>query len=258
MTIQVPRILGRALRLFQNLRVVDQRKLYLLWEQHHLQQVFSRFDVDCIFDVGANYGQHAEMLRQCTGFRGLIISFEPIPAAAAALRLKATRDPMWDIQEIALSSRDGEQSFNLMNDSEFSSLSTPKADESTLFSYKNAVQRSVIVKTEKLQTAYSRLQEKYGFERPFLKLDTQGFDAEIISHAREVMPRFIGLQSELAVTRLYESSIDFREALNLYESCGFKLSAFVPNNAGHFPRLIETDCIMIRSDLMSQPAPVGG
>lgn len=243
-------IFGRALRLFRNLRIVDQRKLYLLWEQNHLRQIFERFDVDCVFDIGANYGQHAEMLRRHTGFRGLIVSFEPIPEAAAVLREKAAHDPMWDIQEIAVSSHDGQQSFNLMNDSEFSSLSAPKTDGPALFTYKNAVQRSVVVKTERLQTAYSTLQTKYGFQRPFLKLDTQGFDAEIISHSREVLSRFVGLQSELAVTRLYESSIDFRDALNLYESCGFKLSAFVPNNAGHFPLLVETDCIMIRSDLM--------
>ena len=242
--------LDKSLRFFQNLRLVDQRQLYRLWEQNHLRQVFERYDVDCVFDVGANYGQHAEMLRKHTGFRGLIISFEPTPEAAAVLRQKAARDPKWVIQEMAISTHDGEQTFNLMNDSEFSSLSAPKTDETSLFGYKNSVRRSVIVKTETLQTALTRLQSKYGFERPFLKLDTQGFDVEIVSHAKNEMSRFVGLQSELAVTRLYESSVDFREALTLYESCGFKLSAFVPNNAGHFPVLLETDCIMIRSDLV--------
>ncbi len=245
----VVRTIGKGLRFLQNLRLVDQRKLYRLWEENHLRQVFERYDVDCVFDVGANYGQHAEMLRRRIGFRGLIISFEPTPEAAAVLREKAARDPKWVIQEMAVSTHDGEQTFNLMNDSEFSSLSAPKTDETSFFGYKNSVRRSVIVKTESLKTALARLQSQYGFERPFLKLDTQGFDVEIVSHAKNDMPRFVGLQSELAVTRLYESSVDFREALTLYESCGFKLSAFVPNNAGHFPILLETDCIMIRSDL---------
>ena len=231
----------RGLRFLRNLRFVDQRKVHHLWEQNHLRQVFERYEVDCVFDIGANYGQYAEMLRRRAGYRGLIVSFEPIPEAAAALRKKASRDPNWVIQEIAVSSHDGEKTFNLMNDSQFSSLSAPQADESSLFSYKNAVNRTVSVKTEKLQNAFSRLHGTYGFERPFLKLDTQGFDVEIVSHARDVMPRFVGLQSELAVTRLYESSVDFRAAITLYESCGFKMSAFVPNNAGHFPVLVETD-----------------
>ena len=246
----------RGLRFLQNLRLVDQRKLYHLWEQNHLRQVFERYEVDCVFDIGANYGQYAEMLRRRVGFRGRIISFEPIPEAAAALRAKAAGDPNWLIQEMAVSSHDGEQVFNLMNDSEFSSLSRPKADDSLLFGYKNAVNRTVSVKTEKLQTAYLRLHGTYGFKRPFLKLDTQGFDVEIISHARDMLSSFVGLQSELAVTPLYESSVDFRDAITLYESCGFKMSAFVPNNAGHFPVLVETDCIMIRSDLTNPAGEV--
>jgi hypothetical protein len=44
--------------------------------------------------------------------------------------------------------------------------------------------------------------------------------------------------------------VDFRSAITLYEECGFHLSAFVPNNVGHFPQLIETDCIMVRDDLI--------
>lgn len=67
------------------------------------------------------------------------------------------------------------------------------------------------------------------------------------------MGRFVGLQSELAIRKLYASSTDYREALSYYESLGFSLSAFVPNNAGHFPLMIETDCIMIR-----EPNPGAG
>ena len=38
------------------------------------------------------------------------------------------------------------------------------------------------------------------------------------------------------------------EALSFFSNHGFELSAFVPNNYGHFPSLIETDCIMFRRD----------
>ena len=65
-----------------------------------------------------------------------------------------------------------------------------------------------------------------------------------------MLKSFIGIQSELAVQKLYDHSMDFRDAISTYESYGFSLSAFVPNNAGHFPRLIETDCVMIRNDLI--------
>lgn len=243
--------LFRAIKVLRNLRVFDQRKLYILWEQNHLRKIFERFNVDCVFDIGANHGQHAEMLRQRVGFKGLIISFEPGPEAIAVLRRKALNDPLWRIEEMAVSTHDGEQTFNIMNDSEFSSLSSPKNDETTLFNHKNTVKQTFKVKTENLKTALSRLEKEYKFQRPFLKLDTQGFDVEIISAAKDIMQKFIGLQSELAIKRLYQTSVDFRIALDIYESCGFKLSAFIPNNAGHFPVLVETDCIMLRADLLA-------
>ena len=68
---------------------------------------------------------------------------------------------------------------------------------------------------------------------------------------KEVAFHFVGLQSELAIKRIYERSLDFREALTFYQSLGFELSALIPNNAGHFPVLIEIDCIMGRKDILA-------
>ncbi len=63
-----------------------------------------------------------------------------------------------------------------------------------------------------------------------------------------MLREFIGLQSELSIKRLYADTPDFVEALAYYRSQGFELSAFVPNNLGHFPVLLETDCIMYRAN----------
>lgn len=231
-------------------RLISLRKLHSVWEQQHLKKVLSHYQVDCVFDVGANYGQYAQMLRRKAKYKGLIVSFEPIPAAASVLREMSAKDPMWIIEECALSSKNGEQVFNIMSNSQFSSLSEPNHEDIDLFKKMNEVSREVIVKTEMLDNAYDRLQKRYRFARPFLKMDTQGFDVEIVSHSQSTVQKFIGLQSELAVNKIYKDSVDFREAITIYEQCGFSLSAFVPNNAGHFPRLIETDCIMVRNDLL--------
>lgn len=251
----IPNALKYYYRKFSNYRLIDQRELYKLWEENHLRRLFSHYNVDCVFDVGANYGQYAEMLRNQVGFKGLIISFEPIPAAAAALREKAKGDPKWIVEEQALASHDGEQSLNIMSNSQFTSLSTPRHDEVDIFRNLNKVEKSVTVKTETLITAYHRLKEAHNFQRPFLKMDTQGYDVEIVMHSKPILKEFIGLQSELAVKKIYQNSVDFREALTIYEDCGFALSAFVPNNAGHFPQLIEIDCIMIREDLLLKRVP---
>lgn len=241
-------------RVLKNLRIVDQRKLYLLWERSCLHGVISHCGVDCVFDVGANYGQYARMLRDKVGYKGLIVSFEPVPEAAASLRKQAAGDPNWQVEEMAVAKADGALDFNVMSDSQFSSLSTPRHDEIDLFRYKNSVKRVVTVKTENLATTFARLQAQHGFQAPFLKMDTQGFDVEIVSHAKDTVRRFVGLQSEMAIKKIYTDSVDFRQAISLYEECGFEMCAFVPNNFGYFPRMVESDCIMIRKDLMVKPA----
>ena len=124
-----------------------------------------------------------------------------------------------------------------------------------IFVNMNKVRKELSVNSETLFNAYTRLQKEHGFKKPFLKMDTQGYDVLVLKHGEEIIHNFIGLQSELAVNKLYKDSIDYREAITKYEQYGFSLSAFVPNNEGHFPRLIEIDCIMVRNDLLyTKPA----
>lgn len=246
------RLVPKALRRLapwnaRHLRVVDMRWLPPLWEQRCLARAFEMFDVDCVFDVGANYGQYATMLRRDVGYRGRIVSFEPIPAAVEKLRELSKNDPNWHIEAIALSDRDGEQTFHVMDDSEMSSLADRSDDRAIRGP---GAGHDVVVRTETLSHALARLRAEYGFRRPFLKLDTQGYDVRIVEASADSMREFVGLQSELAVRKIYTTSVDYKDAIAAYERLGFTLSALVPNNAGHFPLLVEIDCIMTRSDLV--------
>lgn len=215
------------------------------WEQIQLRKVIEHFNVDCIFDVGANDGQYATMLREKIGFQGTIVSFEPIPKAAQKVRELSKNDPNWIVKELALSKNDGEQEFHIMSGSQFSSLSKPKHDEVDLFKEKNSISQSISVVTRKLSSVYDELKQELQFQTPFLKLDTQGYDVEIVTNGQPSITQFVGLQSELAIKKIYESSVDYRKAIETYESLGFSLCAFVPNNRGHFPLLVELDCIML-------------
>lgn len=243
---------ARAIKKLGRLRVVDTRELHVLHEQIHLGRLLDLLKVDCVFDVGANYGQYATMLRNDVGFRGLIISFEPIPRAAEHIRHLSNGDPRWRVEQLALSESSGNEEFHIMESTEFSSLGLPSHAEVNLFKDKNRVAETITVSTETLSSAFRRLTKEYQFVRPFLKLDTQGYDVEVLKSGQEVVQQFVGLQSELAMKKIYDRSVDFREAISFYESLGFELSAFVPNNSGHFPMLVEMDCIMVRRDLLSE------
>ena len=149
------------------------------------------------------------------------------------------------MEEVALDETSGEGVFNVMQNDQFSSLGTPDHTSVDLFREANKAASQIRVRKDTLEGAYRRLQRQFHFNRPFLKMDTQGFDVRVLSGGRSIAGEFVGLQSELAVMRIYMEAVSFRDAIEFYEQLGFELSAFVPNNAGHFPLLVEMDCIMI-------------
>lgn len=246
------RPLRRSFREARHLRLIHADRLYQLFEQKTLAQLFSLLNVDCVFDIGANAGQYATMLRKQVGYRGFIISCEPVPHLAELVNTIAARDDRWYVEDVAIASTDGTAVFNIMKQDQFSSLGTPLHAEAFGLEGCNAISDQVTVRTETLCSLYDRFRRRLGFHNPFLKLDTQGLDVAIVRAADDCIRQFVGLQSELAVKRLYSESIDFRDAIALYVAQGFELTALVPNNEGHFPRLLEIDCIMTRRDLWAK------
>jgi FkbM family methyltransferase len=230
--------------------VIPPAELYQSPERLHLTRLFRYLGVDCVFDVGANVGQYATMLRDRIGYRGDIVSYEPNPEVAASLRKNASNDPKWHVETLALDCEAGPGAFNIMAGSEYSSLLKPAADQPSLFGEDNRVIKEIEVTRATLAGELTRWQAKLGFRHPFLKLDTQGNDAAVIEGAKESLTAFVGVQSELAIRGLYEGAPGYSQALSLLRSRGFVLSALVPNNAGHFPVLVEIDCIVVREDLL--------
>jgi hypothetical protein len=71
------------------------------------------------------------------------------------------------------------------------------------------------VRGEPLDTALRRLQAQYGFSRPFLILDTQGFDVRFVRAGASVIGEFVGLRSEPAIARLYADFVEFSASADL-------------------------------------------
>ena len=234
----------------KNTRLHDKRTEYQLQEISVLKKIVDAFSVDCVFDIGANQGQYGRMLRTNVGFLGTIISVEPNPETFCALRSNSKFDKKWRSENIGLAAHDGEQCLSIMAGHQFTSLSEPLGTNISTVSGLNTVKKKINVPVKTLKTFYLEAKRVSHFTRPFLKMDTQGYDSVIVQSAGETIRQFIGIQTELSFVRLYSDSIPFHKSFDLYRRLGFTLCAIVPNNAGHFPYLIEQDAIFLNDDFL--------
>jgi hypothetical protein len=59
---------------------------------------------------------------------------------------------------------------------------------------------------------------------------------------------FVGMQSEVALMRIYEGMPRLPEALALYEDSGFEVTALYPvSRESDTARVLEFDCVMVRA-----------
>ena len=95
-----------------------------------------------------------------------------------------------------------------------------------------------------------------GVRRPFLKLDTQGYDLSVIQGADQSLRSIAVLQVELSVIPIYEGMPTYLETIASLNALGFSLSNLFPVAMDSEGRLIEFDCVMIRPEMA--PVSDGG
>jgi FkbM family methyltransferase len=228
-------------------RLVQPWRQHRLHEEELLARMLTELRVDCVFDVGANDGQFATMLRDFCHYEGQIISFEPTPDVFARLQRTAAADPLWRVEQLALGSHDGTSIFEIHHARQGSSF-LPVAETDAHLSG-NAIVSKVEVKVARLDTVYAGFRERFGIKRPYLKMDTQGFDLQVFLGGASVMNEFVGLQSELSIVPFYEGAPSWLDSLNQYQKAGFVLTSFLPNNDASGLRLREMDCVMCRPNI---------
>ncbi len=225
-------------------------KVHQYPEVQALRRFLSHFAVDCMFDVGANRGQYAQMVRAYARYSGTILSFEPNPVVFTELQRNARGDSRWHVFNLALSDFDGQASFNIMAADQFSSLKTPSDAQDDIFASRNVVAHTVQMECRRLSSLLPALVAEHGFSRPFLKMDTQGHDLSVCEGADDLLGQFLGVQTELGVRPIYEDGTSYRTMIDWLEARGFVPNAFFANNKGHFPRLVEMDGIFVNRTLV--------
>lgn len=201
--------------------------------------------INCVIDVGANKGQFALSLRK-SGYRGRIISFEPIEECFNTLVEKGSDDLLWNAHRMALGTETGEIEINVGNTTEFSSILPASDYGEDQFGDDITPVRVEKVPIERLDVIWPKLWQTDEEPRLLLKMDTQGFDLHVFAGAEGILDRVWALQSELSVNELYEGMPDYMEALQVYRQSGFELVATNPIVSKDDMILIEFDCLMGR------------
>ncbi|MEM9706357.1 MAG: FkbM family methyltransferase, partial [Pseudomonadota bacterium] len=155
--------LNALTRQVANMKAVDKRLLFQFQEITSLSKLFALMDVDCVFDIGANRGQYAKLLRSQVKYRGRILSFEPGPAPYNVLDWVSRNDSLWHTEQIALGEENGTASLNVMALDVFNSIAKPGGDSKQFAQGQNVVKDTVEVRQETLETAFLRLHKEFGF-----------------------------------------------------------------------------------------------
>jgi FkbM family methyltransferase len=211
-------------------------------QQARTMDLIRRLGINIVLDVGANRGFWSQHLRM-SGYKGHIVSFEPIAANAAAIEAKRAGDPKWLAESCALGAEVGLADLTVI-------YSGP-GDETVLSSFlpirhKDARKRTEKVDVKRLDSFWPLLRGLVKEPRVFLKMDTQGFDPLVVAGAGAVMDHVQLLQSEIPVEQLYEGMTPYTAALRAYEDEGFRLMDLFVVNRTPMGSVLEYDCLMMR------------
>jgi FkbM family methyltransferase len=202
--------------------------------------------VNLILDVGANTGQFGRELRRQVGFTGRIVSFEPMKAAHERLSAEAHKDPLWDVaRRAAIGAQEGTVIINIARNSASSSV-LPMLD-----THLRAAPGSQYTDTEtvRLATLDALAAGYFGQESiAFLKVDTQGYESEVLKGAPHTLARVTGVQLELSLIPLYAGQLLMPELSEFMRDSGFDLWAITPAFTDpKSGRLLQVDAAFFRS-----------
>lgn len=190
-----------------------------------LRAVMAHFRIDHVLDIGANEGQFGNALID-NGYRGRIVSVEPIGEAHARLVDAARPHPQWAVHKAtAVGGAPGEVEFHISANS-VSSSALPVLDASVSAAPgSRQVERRIVP-----VTTVDALVDQYRLSsiRAMLKVDTQGYEWPVLDGAAQTLQGFDLVLLELSLTPLYAGQRLWLDLVQRMAAAGFGVWAFQP------------------------------
>jgi FkbM family methyltransferase len=224
---------GWDLMRFSPNRHPDARMRWLL-ERHH---------IDLVLDVGANAGQYGVSLRNL-GYAGRIVSFEPLSAAFAKLQAASQGDAVWESRRCALGAERGEAELNIAGNSQSSSILNMLSEHTEACPASRYVGKETVPLC-RLDDEFAAVRR--GAARVMLKLDTQGYELQVLTGGTATLDAAVLVSVEMSLTPLYEGAPSFLELHRLLIERGFVMAMIEPVFSDPATgRLLQVDGVYLR------------
>lgn len=208
-------------------------------------KLLSQYKIDLVFDVGANTGQYATNLRSL-GYRGRIVSFEPLTSAYKSLVRLANEDALWETVNVALGDQDGKVEINIAGNSQSSSI-LDMLPSHTISAPDSAYVGKEEINIQKIDTIIDK------YKRPgnqlYLKIDAQGYEKTIIKGAENSLDKITGIQLEVSLIPLYKDEALLADMVDYMSTKNYTLMSLEPGYGDPSTgQLLQVDCIFFRQN----------
>lgn len=209
-----------------------------------LQRMLDSHAIDLVLDVGANTGQYGVELRSA-GYRGQIVSFEPLATAHRELLGNSKKYEHWHVHSpLALGAEFREVQLNVSGNSVSSSI-LPMLESHISAAPESAYVSTEWCKMDRLDSVSGPYLD--GKQHAFLKLDVQGYEMEVLRGAEQILHQICGIQMEISLQPLYADQPTIGAVLEHMHNNGFQLWSVFPGFCDRGSgRLLQLDGVFFR------------
>lgn len=208
-----------------------------------------------VVDIGANRGQFGQELRR-GGYRGRILSIEPLAAAYERLSARAERDEGWQALQCAVGEASGRAMLHVAANSASSSL-LPMLPAHVEVAPETRYVGTEEVPVRRLDEILSEVSPRHS--ATYAKVDVQGFELSVLRGAGRFLESLTAIQLELSLAPLYEGSPSAVEVDAFVRQAGYQLAGIEPGFTDRTSgRLLQMDGIYVRAGVLERAASVAG
>ena len=196
-------------------------------------------NIKVVYDVGAADGSFSAACAKLLNVEA-VVAFEPGAEAVARLNELPATAPKITVMPMALGSRSGTQSFYMTEDGHSSSLLPPQEALEQLYPGRGGVEKETLVEVSTLDSIIAR------FQLPppdVIKLDTQGYELEILSGAAHGLATASFCIVECCYERLYAGAPLVGDVFAFFSELGWRNVGTAPVSRSACGKPVYTDVL---------------